>query len=109
VFYLHFNRIAMQRNDPKVWSVRTSKGCFHAESVMVNLPLVTIFKPHQKNNPRAFFKGYGYGMWVTDKFNKEHLVLSSQPFGTQPMADSMDFKLMQFLQGTSKPRKRARK
>lgn len=62
-FYLHFNRIAMQRGDPKVWSIRTSKGCFHAEKVVVEVPLETVFKPEKKQNPRAFFKGVGNGYW----------------------------------------------
>ena len=109
VFYLHFNRIAMQRHDPKVWSLRTSKACYHAASVIVDTPLVTVFKPDQKSNPRAFFKGFGYGMWVTDKQGQEHLVLTSNPFGTQPMADGMMLKHTLLLQGMSKPKRKKRR
>lgn len=59
VFYLHFNRIAMQRGDPKVWSVRTSRGCYHAEQVICTAPIETVFKP-KSQQPRAFFKGMGF-------------------------------------------------
>lgn len=54
----------MQRGDPKVWSIRTSKGCFHAEKLKVEVPLETVFRPESRNNPRAFFKGVGNGYWV---------------------------------------------
>lgn len=63
-FYLHFNRIAVQRGDPKVWSIRTSKACFHASKVVVEVPLETVFKPDKKQNPKAFLKGVGNGYWV---------------------------------------------
>jgi glycine/D-amino acid oxidase-like deaminating enzyme len=63
VFYLHFNRIAMQRKDPRVWSVRTSKGCFHAERVVVAVPVASTFRAESRQ-PRAFFKGMGFGTWL---------------------------------------------
>lgn len=109
VMYIHFNRIAMQRKDPKVWSIRTSKQCMHAESVMmIDLPLVTIYKPDQKNNPRAFFKCFGYAAWVVDKkMKKEHLILSSQPWGTMPMAQEMDYQISRWLQETGVKKRRA--
>lgn len=76
VFYLHFNRIAMQRKDPKVWSIRTSKGCFHAEKIVCKVPLETIYKPDSKSNPRAFFKGFGNGFWTTDADGNEVLLMT---------------------------------
>jgi hypothetical protein len=64
VFRLHFNRIAMQRGDPKVWTIRTSAKCLHAEHIKVDVPLQTVFDP-QGRQPRAFLKGFGNGYWVT--------------------------------------------
>ena len=59
VFYLHFNRIAMQRGDPKVWSIRTSRGCYHAAEVQCTVPVETVFKADARSNPRAFLRGVG--------------------------------------------------
>lgn len=59
VFYLHFNKVAERRGDPKVWSIRTSKGCFHARAVHCDVPLVTVYKAG-KAQPRALLKGYGF-------------------------------------------------
>jgi len=78
VFYLHFNRIAMQRKDPKVWSIQTSKGCFHAEHVICAVPLKTVNRPLKRTNPRYFLKGQGMGEWVQFKGDThETFVLSS--------------------------------
>lgn len=55
----------MQRGDPKVWSIQTSSGCFHARKVVVEeTSLETVFKPDKRQNPRAFFKGKAHGYWV---------------------------------------------
>jgi hypothetical protein len=58
VFRVHFNRVAMQRGDPAVWSVRTSKGCYHAPEIEIQVPCTTVYKP-EGSQPRAFFKGRG--------------------------------------------------
>lgn len=58
-FHIHFNRIAMQRGDAAVWSVQTSKGCYHGKEVIVNAPIRTTYKPEKRQNPRAFFSGDG--------------------------------------------------
>lgn len=67
MFHLHFNKIAMQRGDPNVWSIRTSKGCFHAKQVVIQVPVQTNYVPTRKNNPRAFLTGIGHGYWATIK------------------------------------------
>lgn len=82
VFYLHFNRIAMQRGDPKVWSIRTSRGCFHAERVMVQTHVETVYKPRARQ-PRAFFRGRGFGYWVELKSGGKVFLLTSQPLPTE--------------------------
>lgn len=69
-FYLHFNRIAMQRGDPNVWSIRTSKGCFHAKNVVIQVPLETVFRENGPN-PRAFLKGRGNGYTCEMKFDNK--------------------------------------
>jgi len=53
----------MQRKDPRVWSIQTSKGCFHAKKVKVEVPLETVFKEGGRQ-PRAKLKGYGNGYWL---------------------------------------------
>jgi glycine/D-amino acid oxidase-like deaminating enzyme len=64
-FHVHFNRIAAQRGDPRVWSIRTSKGCFHAKQVLITTHIQTNYVPTRKSNPRAFFSGRGFGYWAT--------------------------------------------
>lgn len=66
IFRVHFNRIAMQRNDPLVWSVQTSKGCFHAAKVIMSGQIETEFQPQRRTNPRAFFSGRGEVKQVGD-------------------------------------------
>jgi hypothetical protein len=78
VFYIHFNRIAMQRGDKRVWSIRTSKGCLHAERVICLVPLETVYKATQKNNPRAFFKGRGKGYWIEDAAGSALLITAHE-------------------------------
>jgi hypothetical protein len=77
VFYLHFNRIAMQRGDGKVWSIRTSKTCFHAEKVWVDVQLETVYKP-KGQQPRAFFKGVGYGYWIERTNGEKGMLLTNK-------------------------------
>lgn len=59
-FKIHFNRIAMQRKQPDVWSVQLSDRCLHAPAISIECPVETVFSPDKKQNPRAFFKGRGY-------------------------------------------------
>lgn len=58
-FRVHFNRIAMQRKQPDVWSVQLSDRCLHASRVDILVPVCTMFNPDKKQNPRAFFTGIG--------------------------------------------------
>jgi hypothetical protein len=57
-FKIHFNRINMQRGNPKVWTVHNSRGCFQGEKVVLEVPVETVFKPNGKQ-PRAYFIGRG--------------------------------------------------
>jgi hypothetical protein len=60
VFRVHFNRIAMQRRDPLVWSVQLSDRCLHGSKVVMVGRIQTEFKPERRTNPRAFVSGRGY-------------------------------------------------
>lgn len=55
---LHFNRIAMQRNSPLVWTAHNSRGCFQAKELVIqhNGKIVarTVFDPKARQ-PRAYF------------------------------------------------------
>jgi hypothetical protein len=59
---IHFNRVNMQRKDPRVWSAHTSKACNMAEKVIVmhngTKILETIYNPEGKQ-PRAFMVAHG--------------------------------------------------
>jgi hypothetical protein len=59
---LHFNRVSMQRNDPRVWSAHTSKSCNQSEKVVVRhngeIVLETVFNPTAKQ-PRAYLQMFG--------------------------------------------------
>jgi hypothetical protein len=57
-FKLHFNRINMQRGNPNVWTVHTSKKCIPAAVVKCYVPLETKFNPTGRQ-PRAFLCGEG--------------------------------------------------
>lgn len=60
---LHFNRVNMQRKDPRIWSAHTSRACNPSENVVVMRDGVivarTIFQPEKKDNPRAWIELYG--------------------------------------------------
>jgi hypothetical protein len=59
---IHFNRIAMARKDPRVWSAHNSRACNMAEKVVVvhngQKVLETVFNPEGKQ-PRAYLVAYG--------------------------------------------------
>ncbi len=58
-FRLHFNRINMQRGNPNVWTVHTSRKCFQGDEVHIRVPLITVFKKNGPQ-PRAYCTGYGF-------------------------------------------------
>lgn len=59
---LHFNRIAMQRRDPRVWSAHTHKACNQSTEVLIQYAGKvigkTIFKP-DASQPRAYVEFTG--------------------------------------------------
>lgn len=55
-FRLHFNRVNMQRGNPKIWTVHTSKCCYQVKQVKVYVPLETVFNPDGPQ-PRAYLAG----------------------------------------------------
>ncbi len=58
-FRLHFNRINMQRKNPRIWTVHTSDKCFQGEQVICDVPVETVFKPLGQQ-PRAYLSGTGF-------------------------------------------------
>lgn len=57
-FKAHFNRINMQRGNPNVWTVHTSKACHQGTTIRILVPVETVFKPNARQ-PRAYFTGRG--------------------------------------------------
>jgi len=53
---VHFNRINMQRGNPRVWTVHNRLGCFQVKDVDIRCPMRTRFRPNG-TQPRAVFKG----------------------------------------------------
>lgn len=58
-FRVHFNRINMQRGNPKVWTVHTSKGCVQTKEVCCWAPMMSVYKGTNARQPRAFMEGRG--------------------------------------------------
>jgi hypothetical protein len=56
---VHFNRIAMQRGQPHVWTVHNRLGCFNVKGVDIRCPMQTRFRPNARQ-PRAVFKGLAF-------------------------------------------------
>lgn len=58
-FWLHFNRINVQRGNPDIWTVHLSNRCIQTKKVIVKVPLETIYKGDTARQPRAYLKGIG--------------------------------------------------
>lgn len=60
---LHFNRINMQRKDPRVWSAHTAKSCNMSQEVEIwafgSKIGKAVFHSDKKNNPRAWIEFEG--------------------------------------------------
>ena len=57
-FRVHFNRVNMQRGNPNIWTVHTSKACHQGRSVRILVPVETVYNPEGRQ-PRAYFSGRG--------------------------------------------------
>ena len=51
--YVHVNK---QKN---CWTVHSSKGCFHFDSLDIKVPIELVHKPLKKDNPRFFIRCKG--------------------------------------------------
>lgn len=51
-FFSHFNRINMQRGNPKVWTVHFRGTCYQAEGIVYKVHTFTTFDPKGRQ-PRA--------------------------------------------------------
>jgi len=65
-FRAHFNRINMQRGNPRVWTVHNSRGCFQGTEIISKVPMETVFNPTGRQ-PRAYFTGYANVKQVGDR------------------------------------------
>ena len=57
-FRYHFNRINMQRGDPRVWTVHTRGQCIQTEQIRCKVPVESRYRPTAQQ-PRAYFVGKG--------------------------------------------------
>jgi hypothetical protein len=64
VFKLHFNRINMQRGDPRVWTVRFRGVCHQCIGVSLLIPAITTYDPAGRQ-PRALVRGYARKVVIT--------------------------------------------
>lgn len=58
-FWLHFNRINVQRGDPDVWTVHLSDQCIQTKHVECRVTIKTVYRGATARQPRAYFKGKG--------------------------------------------------
>jgi len=58
-FRAHFNRVNMQRGNPNVWTVHTSRGCFQGTGIVSHVTMATVYKANGPQ-PRAYFEGYAH-------------------------------------------------
>jgi hypothetical protein len=56
VFFAHFNRINMQRGDPRVWTVHFRGVCYQCRGFVCRMPIVTQYR-EEARQPRAILKG----------------------------------------------------
>jgi len=63
-FFAHFNRINMQRGDPRVWTVHFRGQCIQCEEIIANVPTYTEYKPNGKQ-PRAKIRGRAHYVELT--------------------------------------------
>lgn len=56
-FFAHFNRIAMQRGESRVWTVHYRGACMPASEIVFRVPCKTRFAPDGRQ-PRATIRGY---------------------------------------------------
>lgn len=51
-FFSHFNRVNMQRGDPRVWTVHFRGVCFQGTEIIFNVPTSTTYRA-KGPQPRA--------------------------------------------------------
>ena len=56
-FFMHFNRVNMQRGSPNVWSVHFRGTCYMTPKVIVGVPIESVYKPNGKQ-PRVILRGW---------------------------------------------------
>lgn len=59
VFWLHFNRINVQRGCDDIWTVHLSDRCIQVKKVYIHVPLETVYRGATASQPRAYLKGKG--------------------------------------------------
>jgi hypothetical protein len=64
-FFAHFNRINMQRGDPRVWTIHFRGTCYQVEQIIFNVPTRTTYKP-DGHQPRAKMRGMAAAVGIAD-------------------------------------------
>lgn len=49
----------MKSGSNLIWSLVTSKACYHVKQVNFGVPTQTEYSPNKKKNPRAFMVAHG--------------------------------------------------
>jgi hypothetical protein len=63
-FFAHFNRINMQRGDPRVWTVHFRGQCIPCTSITFTVPTYTTYDPDGKQ-PRAKMVGHARSVIIS--------------------------------------------
>lgn len=52
---MHFNKPGSRKDSPLPWTVHWRGKCYPASKIICCVQMESEFKPHKKQNPRAFF------------------------------------------------------
>lgn len=64
IVLVHFRKAGVKSGKP--WTVHVRGKCIPATTVSFNVPIVSVFRPEKKSNPRAWFRAKG--TVATDKY-----------------------------------------
>jgi hypothetical protein len=64
-FFVHFNRVNMQRGDPRVWTIHFRGTCYQVEDFSTFVPMHSSYRPDGQQ-PRATMRGKASEVTVSD-------------------------------------------
>lgn len=56
---VHVNKHIIEKGGDNIWSLITSKACYHVKHVNFGVPLQTEYRKNSKRNPKVFLVAQG--------------------------------------------------